>query len=242
MTYLFTGLDTHIDKGFGVTADAYKKSADFLQTNNFEHFNITQQAEMPQNYLYRHSIELYLKSLIIIFHRKLNINYGNASFDSEEPEILIKQKWESLFKCHNIQILYEYWLNHLFLPNIAKLNIITPDYNWNNNIEFVEQLSVVSEYDSDSSYFRYPISKNSMLDEKKMSMQKIKIKKSESIIDKIKESKGRIMLLLDNNDNIVEGFKQEKNILVEIKNNLKEISTYFDNFHMLVRDKLCDGM
>ncbi|MEZ7507336.1 hypothetical protein [Flavobacterium sp. Arc2] len=65
MTYLFTGIDTHIDKGFGVTADADIKSADFLQTNNFDHFNITQPTEIPQNYLYRHSTELYLKSLPI---------------------------------------------------------------------------------------------------------------------------------------------------------------------------------
>ena len=92
MTYLFTGIETHIDKGFGVTADAYKKSAEFLETNDFEHFNITQQAEMPQNYLFRHSIELYLKSLILIFHRKLKINYGNYAFDSDHPEIYIKGK------------------------------------------------------------------------------------------------------------------------------------------------------
>jgi hypothetical protein len=36
------------------------------------------------------------------FHRKLNINYGNASFESEEPEILIKQNGENLIA--NIQI------------------------------------------------------------------------------------------------------------------------------------------
>ena len=81
-----------------------------------------------------------------------------------------------------------------------------------------------------------------MLDVKKNSMQKIKIKKSESIVDKIKGGEGIVMLLLDSEDNIIEGFKQGKEVLVEIKNNLKEISTYLDNFHMLVRDKLCNGM
>lgn len=242
MTYLFTGINTQIDKGFGLTADAYKKSAEFLEKNDFDHFNLTQQAEMPQNFLYRHSIELYLKSLILIFHRKLKINYGDYSFDSENPQIRIKQKWENLFNCHDIKILYEYWLDDLFHPNINQLNEISIDYNWKYEKEIIDKINLFSEFDKDGSYFRYPISRNSMLDVKKNSMQKIKIKNQDSIVNKIKEKKGLVMLLIDNEDNIVEAFKKEKEILVEIKNNLKEISSILEGYHMLVRDKLCNGM
>jgi hypothetical protein len=73
MKYLLTGIQLHPDKGFGITADSYYKSAEHLMTNHFEFYDSTQQAEMPQNFLFRHSIELYLKSLIIIFHRELKI-------------------------------------------------------------------------------------------------------------------------------------------------------------------------
>jgi hypothetical protein len=60
MQYLMTGIELHPDKGFGITADSYYESAEHLMTNHFKNYDSTQQAEMPQNFLFRHSIELYL--------------------------------------------------------------------------------------------------------------------------------------------------------------------------------------
>lgn len=52
MQYLMTGIELHLDKGFGITADSYYASAEHLMTNHFEHYDSTQQAEMPQNFLF----------------------------------------------------------------------------------------------------------------------------------------------------------------------------------------------
>lgn len=248
MQYLFTGLELHPDKGFGITADAYYHSAEHLMTNHFENYDSTQQAEMPQNFLFRHAIELYLKSLIIIFHFKLNLNYGSVPFDSEEPEAFIDGKWKKLYTCHFIGKLYEYWLNSLLLPNIELLNKKAPQGDWQEAASITDLFSLISKYDQDSSYFRYPITKNNSLDSKKYTMQRLK---AMNVEDFVKELKGQnssennetlTMLLVDDDDNITDAFKHTKQILSDVRDALKEVSYYLNCIHVMTRITLCGGM
>ncbi|HBS88055.1 MAG: hypothetical protein A2W91_09925 [Bacteroidetes bacterium GWF2_38_335] len=247
MNYLFTGIELQIDKGFGITADAYFKSAEHLLNNHFENYDSTQQAEMPQNYLYRHSIELYLKSLIIIFHRKLKLDFGTVLYDSEDPEVCIEGKWIKLYKCHFIDKLYGYWLNDLLLNKIELLKEIAPKGEWHETERITELFSLISKYDQDSSFFRYPITKNNSLDHKKYTMQKFKATNMKDYIKNIQKQnipkKGTItMLLVDENDNIVDAFKQNKNVLSDVRDALKEIAFYFHCIHIMTRKTLCGGM
>lgn len=112
MKYLLTGLDTHLDFGFGITGESYFNTAEHLQESQSA-IRVVQQVEMPINFLYRHSIELFLKSLIIIFHNQLHLPYGNQVYNSKTPMVLIDGKWKLLFTCHCIDKLYSYWLNEL---------------------------------------------------------------------------------------------------------------------------------
>jgi hypothetical protein len=248
MQYLLTGIESHADKGFGITADAYYTSAEHLMTNHFKNYDSTAQAEMPQNFLFRHSIELYLKSLIIIFHRKLKINYGTAPFDSEEPEIFSNGHWRKLYSSHFIDILYNYWLNNLLLPNIETLNKIASKGDWQEAKHINELLPIICKYDQDSSFFRYPITKNSLLDSEKYTMQKFKAKTLEGMIEELKEQKvstqrgTMTMLLFDENDNLVDAFKHTQNILTEVRDALKEVAFYFHCMHIMTRMTLCGGM
>jgi len=248
MQYLLSGIELHPDKGFGITADAYYKSAEHLRTNHFENYDSTQQAEMPQSFLYRHAIELYLKSLIIIFHKELKIKYGTVPFDSEEPEIFGNNQWRKLYTCHFIDELYFYWLNNLLLPNIKLLQSSAPHGDWQENLEIKNLLKVICAYDQDSSYFRYPITKNSSLDSKKYTMQKFKATNLENFIKEIQEQKrnssgGSItMLLVDDEDNIVNAFKREENVLTEVRDALREVAYYLHCIHIMTRVTLCQGM
>jgi len=88
MTYQLTSIDTHLDYGFRITGESYYLSAEHLYENR-ENIKAFQQVEMPANYLYRHSIELFLKSLIIIFHRRLKIPFDKEPFDTDKPKIFI---------------------------------------------------------------------------------------------------------------------------------------------------------
>lgn len=242
-----TGIELHPDFGFGVTADAYYKSAEHLMQNHFEHYDVTQQAEMPQNFLFRHTIELYLKSLIILFHKKLEIDYGTVPFDSIEPEAKFDGKWRKLYTCHYIDKLYQYWLSELLLPNIERLQNIAPEGDWVEYKKVTELFEIISKYDQDSSYFRYPITKNIGLDEEKYSIQKFKAVNLENFLEEIKErksnGKGKItMLMLDDEDNITNAFSKEENILSDVRDALKEVAYYFNGMHVMCRVVLFEGM
>jgi len=249
MNYLMTGIDLHPDFGFGITADSYYKSAEHLMLNHYEHYDITQQAEMPQNFLFRHSIELYLKSLIIIFHKKLKLNYGDTAFGSNEPKIEIEDgNWRNLYTCHFIDVLYDYWLNKLLLPNVAELEELAPRGEWIETKKITDLFPIVCKYDRDSSYFRYPITKNANLDEKKFTMQKFKVGTLEAFMKEIQEPNndkkdGRItMIMVDDEDNITEAFNNKENILTDVRDGLKEIAYYFNCIHIMSRVTLCGGM
>lgn len=247
LQYLLSGIELHIDKGFGITADSYYKSAEHLYKDPYEYFNLTQQAEMPQSFLYRHSIELYLKSLIIIFHKQLNINYGTVQANSDDPEILIGNKWQKLYTCHYIDKLYFYWLNSLLIPNIERLNKVASQGDWQVNEEISDSIKTICKYDLDSSYFRYPITKNASMDTHKYSMKKIKTKDIVSIVKDIKKENptsgnSLTMLYYDDNDNLVDAYTKRSNILLVVRNAMKEVAHYFHCIHIMSRATLCNGM
>src|SRR5699024_1738932 len=111
MKYLLTDPETHIDFGFGVLASDFYQTADFLWINNE---NKLTKGTLPNLYLYRHSIELYLKSLIIIIHKKVELNYngGKAPFDTKEAYVKYIDgntdvKWKKLSNTHVISTLYK---------------------------------------------------------------------------------------------------------------------------------------
>ncbi len=247
MNYILTGIELHPDMGFGITAESYYKSAEHLMENHFQNYDITQQAEMPQNFLFRHSIELYLKSLIIIFHRKLELDYGTVPYSSSEPEISFEGKWRKLNTCHYIDILYDYWLNTLLLPNITKLEEVAPKGDWQESKKIGELFVIISKYDQDSSYFRYPITKNSILDIEKYTMQKFEATNLTDFMKEIQEKKNPTkssftMLLVDKDENITEAFKSNKNILSDVRDALKEVAYYLHCIHIMTRVTLCGGM
>jgi hypothetical protein len=187
MLYQLTGIDTHIDFGFGITGEAYYSSAQYLFDNK-ENIKSVQQVEMPTSYLYRHSIELFLKSLIIIFHKRLKLNYDNESFDSTKPKVFISGAWKDLYTCHWIDELYNYWLNELLLKHKPRLEEIAPRGEWQEENTISKLFPLLAGYDRDSSFFRYPITKNSSLDQKKYTMQRLDLKNLESIlVEKILE-------------------------------------------------------
>src|ERR1700730_6119769 len=116
MIYLYTAIDSHLDLGFGITGDAYYETGEHLRLHPIPNHDTTSQVDMPENFIFRHSIELYLKSMIIILHRELKINYGEISYDSKDPQIQLNGKWKSLLKCHFVDELYSYFVKSLFLP------------------------------------------------------------------------------------------------------------------------------
>jgi hypothetical protein len=246
MLYMLTGIDDHLDFGFGITGEAYHDAADFLFDNRSK-LNTPQQVEMPINYLYRHSIELFLKSLIIIFHERLQIPYENEHCNNSSPIIKIKGKHKSLFDCHWIDELYDYWINDLLLKYKEILKTVAPKGDWYEDSEITKLFKLISKYDRDSSYFRYPITKNHKLDSKKYTMQPLNMERFQNRVNsknsKSKQSKGGgIVMLFTNSENeIVRGYEQTDNVLEEVTQALKKVSYTFSAIHVMTRVTLCNG-
>src|SRR5205823_9071404 len=106
--YMFTPLGEHYDDGFGAVADAFRDAATKLREANGD--KVFQWEHLPEAYLLRHAIELYLKSGILIVHRKLRIPYGSGPYTSPQPMLLTSSgKWEPLYNTHDLVRLFWYW-------------------------------------------------------------------------------------------------------------------------------------
>lgn len=245
MQYTLTGIDTHLDFGFGITGESYYNNADFLFENR-DKIQAIQLAEMPVNFVYRHSIELFLKSLIIIFHKRLKIPYDTESFDNDKPKIFTGGQWKNLYTCHWIDELYNYWLNELLLKHKEKLAKLAPKGDWTEATEITALFPLIVGYDRDSSFFRYPVTKNKSLDAKKHTMQRLDEEKLKGVFsseDNRKEKKGaRLFMLLKNDENeIVDGFEKVDDVLSEVSEALKKVAHYFYCIHIMTRVTLCGG-
>ena len=106
MHYLMTPLQSHFDMGFGGVASSFKHAADLVANPEANSSSID--SHLPASFLYRHAIELFLKSGIIIFHRKFNIPWGDGS--ASEPQVPIAGKWRSMYSIHNLAPLYARFL------------------------------------------------------------------------------------------------------------------------------------
>ncbi|MFS0562765.1 hypothetical protein AB1K91_18780 [Terribacillus sp. 179-K 1B1 HS] len=238
MKYMMTETSTHIDLGFGITAANFRQTALFLDEN---YNDSVYTGEMPILYLYRHSVELFLKSLITIFHRKLELPYkeGNVAFDSEMPFIKSeKNQWREITKCHDISTLYRYYLE-LIEDNKDLLVEKAPSGDWNIiNPDHQKHVNVIKAYDFDSTYFRYPFTKNKSVDNKKFSVKKID---PEKLHAQFKSNIGQSTLLIFNdNEELVQAHVNTKADLKELTNALKDLSHYLDCIHAMSRATLCN--
>src|SRR5438445_8595459 len=111
MYYDLTPLHTHIDFGFGATGEAFKEAADRLEGQVPERGGVFNE-QLPINYLRRHAIELFLKSGIVIIHRRLKLPYGPEPA-SGTPHAFVDGKWKPFHQLHSVKRLWTY-LSSLF--------------------------------------------------------------------------------------------------------------------------------
>jgi len=105
-TYWFKPLNLHFDDGFGAVGDAFQEAALCLEGVVEEEQFIN--SYLPLAYLYRHAVELYLKSVIIIMHRGLRLAFGPQP-SSATPRIQTDEGWISIHSVHSVSKLYHYF-------------------------------------------------------------------------------------------------------------------------------------
>ena len=236
MLYLMMPLEKHYDNGFGATAEAFLAAALTLRekTKSPLLFEL-----LPQNYLLRHAIELFLKSGIVIIHRKLKISFDDKPHNSQ-PMVRIDDKWEPFFRVHSIADLYAYWkslivANAETLKNLCKY---TPD--WTIAAELGEWIAFIEKTDPNSTYYRYPASRDAMEDKKKSPFKEVA---QEDLFPKdLPEGKYIKAFLVENaKGDVVNAYMLDDNTEKEATDALLKAADTLNNYHAMMRIELTEG-
>lgn len=238
--YMLTPLHTHIDFGFGATGEAFRAAADKLESS------LPEQSErvgvfnehLPINYLRRHAVELFLKSAIVVFHRRFKIPYGDEPATGE-PYALVNGKWKPFVHLHSVKLLWAY-LKVLFREQKAALDAIAT-INWEFATEVDTWIDTIESRDPRSTFFRYPNPGESQTDVPKSSMARTS---EEQILDQMTQNpeKKRFVVLLENDDReVVRAYYYAGPALAEFSRLLKEAADHFHEVHAALRMGVCNG-
>lgn len=231
-SFQFRPLDEHIDGGFGATADAFLEAAkrleEQLKSETFFH------ASLPICYLYRHATELYLKSLIVVIHRCLDLPFGQQS-PSESPAIRMGDRWFPIYRVHSVSRLHAYF-RELMDANMNRL-LDMSDTDWRTMPqELADWVTAIEQMDEKSTFFRYPGADNVA----KSDFQ-------ESSIPEIRGSMGpddppsKAVVELDANDRVISAFRYDPSGLDRPRAVLREASNELSVLHFAFRCDLAGG-
>jgi hypothetical protein len=240
VNYLLAPLHSHFDMGFGATGNAFKMAADHLETcegtKEYALFN----NNLPVNFLYRHAIELHLKSAIVIFHKRFRLPYGTLAFDAD-PMVKLEGTWKPFNRVHGIAALWHY-VTELFKEHAEWLGENTTT-NWTFEREADDDVATIEAGDPRSTFFRYPTTKDLAADVRKSSMKEFGFDHLEEVFSKADgEQKKVFAMIVETPDrDFVRGYMFDDDAGKELKKSLQRFSQMCDNMHAAMRWELCGG-
>lgn len=227
MNYLITPPSTHYDGGIGITGCNFRDAADTLK----EH-GASVDLVLPLCYLHRHAIELFLKSVIFILHKRYSIAFGDG-FSLERPAIKVRDKWLPMDSTHNLSDLYSYF--EVIYENCK--GALPETTCWDMPADIKSKIDMVSGADPKSTFFRYPKSGSPHQDVKKSRIQKTTLEGN----FKNQENPRKLVLMLDQNDELIETYDMDVDALGEIQEVLDYLSDFFNGVHAAFRCELANG-
>lgn len=232
----FMPLERHFDGGFHATGDAFKAAAEKLSENP-DRMGFASNAHLPINYLYRHAIELYLKSMVLILTRV--IEKSNVPLDPTKVKVQV-HKDKPLTSVHSLNVLRDE-LQRLVTANANEIARLTPR-DWNVPQDVRDWIDTIEQHDAGSTFSRYPSSK-SVFDDVKSSFQPVELETlTNKMNEKKTEEKGQIALLMKNDDGeIVEAFSMQEEILPELRKALVEAATALSGAAFGFQAELVEG-
>lgn len=221
MNILITPPENHFDRGLGISAWRFRDAAKLLLESEGNRDLVS-----PIGYLQRHAIELYLKSLIYILHRKYNIEFGQ-DFNLENPAISINGKWRPFSNTHNLSDLYKYF-RKVFDSHVGLLPKST---DWSIPDDLGKKIDLVSGYDPKSTYFRYPKASSDSQDKKKSTVQPMDIASALAEASRLGSNPVKCAVMLDSEDNVVGTYNLVPEPIEDVRKALSEIMEYINNMH-----------
>jgi hypothetical protein len=234
MHYLLTPLQTHFDMGFGGVANSFKHAADLVADPDSDSSNMN--SHLPASFLYRHAIELFLKSGIIIFHRKFKLPWGTS--DDAEPKVPVAGKWKPMYSIHMLAPLHAR-LSTLMHEHAQFLRKETST-NWEFPAELPNWIADIDATDSSSTFFRYPVTKHADKDETKSTM---KAEDYRSIIARMgpEAPPQKMFVIFDEDDNVVDSYRMDRTQSLAMLQVLRQAAECMYNCHAAMRGELTGG-
>lgn len=234
MQFIFSPLDQQIDLGFGVMGHSFRSAAEELDSN--EKPTADFQRHLPICFLYRHAIELFLKSAIIIIHRKFCIPYDNQPCDST-PKILFESKWKNMYTVHSVAELFSY-LQTLFSNWKSTLDSTTKT-DWTMPNEIQAWVKLIEGYDRKGTFFRYPVAGDSHMDAAKSGMKESNIGDFLHDVSSKTSKPDAALLLSDSEGKLTSAFTvSDEFTFFEA---LRKTTSIFSEIHIGLRMELCSG-
>ena len=237
MLYTLAPLERHSDDGFGAVGEAFKAAADKLVEAGESQRMFW--SELPIIFLLRHAIELFLKSGIIIVHRRLRLAYGTEGYKTKKPMLFTSAgTWKPLLKTHDIQAIYWYW-NKLLTENVERITAVSlHKSDMTIPPELAGWIVVIGAVDPNSDYFRYPITKNEQTDKEKSSFKEVAL---DVLLPSAGQEKLKAMIIEDQDGNFVRAYKYDSSTNRETEDAARKAADMLSNFHIMLRCELMDG-
>lgn len=220
---------THFDRGIGFSAWQFKDSAELLLNSENPNDIIS-----PICYLQRHAIELYLKSIIYILHKKYSIRFGkenDSRFSLYNPAFVKNNDWKPFKSSHDLSDLYKYLK---ILLNTCQVNELLPEIiaSWEFSDDFLKKINKINGCDPKSTYFRYPDSGPENQDRKKSTIQSLGKDKPLEEIGKNYLEPVKRAIMFDAEDNIVDVYDIAVDPIVDVRKALSEVVDELHKFHL----------
>lgn len=221
-----TPLDRHSDDGFGLMATAFKSSAETLL--DVEKDSVAHR-ELPTCFLLRHAAELFLKSTLVVTHRAFRPDL------QAYPTIEVEGKAKPLTNVHGLGPLYRA-LVAVLTEHPAELSKRSRTAWLPMPPELDDAISAIDGMDKKGVFFRYPTESNA-------SKSNSKPIPPEQIVAWDKNAQGylKAFVVVDQNDEIVEAFQYDPNLLTQELETLKTACYWLECIHTGLRMELAAG-
>jgi hypothetical protein len=147
-----------------------------------------------------------------------------------------------LYKVHALGHLYAYF-SRLFFEHSAFLERNT-NTDWSLPLQLDKWISDIEDYDSSSTYFRYPITKCKG-DNKDKDLQKSAMKEDNylSIMSRMGSGQKPVkaFFIMNEDDEVTQAFFHDDGAAISIMNTLKETCQVFHDCHAALRGELTNG-
>lgn len=233
--YMFMPLNRHIDIGFGATGDAFYEAAKSLLKEKKGFPN----ANLPIDFLFRHAVELYLKSLIIVIHRSLKLPFGDKSSD-DTPSLMVGEKWKLVHQVHSVNDLYMYF-KKLICDKKTKIQSMSKT-DWTAiPTELDGWIEQIEKHDRMSTFFRYPVTRNQEGDSEKSAWKEVSPNDLAASLNAGKNAT-KSFVLVDDNYNVVSAYQYDDESMKQLHDALKGAADLLSGAHCGMRVELAGGM